>query len=90
MGINKLNVFNFTVHYKPGVANIVADILSLLLINNVGDPQGSSGLCSADEIRAIFDDAVNHSQNGEAWLPKVNIINADLETELLYRITNSN
>ena len=84
MGINELNVFNFTVHYKPGVANIVADTLSLLLINNVGDPQGSSGLCSADEVRAIFDGAVNQSQNSEAWLPKVNIINADLETELLY------
>ena len=27
---------------------------------------------------------MNQAQNGEAWLPKVNIINADLETELLY------
>ena len=27
---------------------------------------------------------MNQAQNGEAWLPKVNIINVDLETELLY------
>ena len=75
--------FNFTVHYKPGVENIVADTLSRLPINNVEDLQAFSGLCSVDEVRAIFDGVVNQAPNGETWLPKVNTINADLETELL-------
>ena len=28
---------------------------------------------------------MNQAQNRETWLPKMNIINADLETELLYK-----
>ena len=43
-----------------------------------------SRVCSVVEVKAISDDAVNQAQNGEARLPKVNIIKADLETELLY------
>ena len=53
--------FNFTVHYKPGVENIVADTLSRLPINNVEDLQDFSGLCSVDEVRTIFDIAVNQA-----------------------------
>ena len=64
--------------------NLVTDTLSWLRINNVEDLQAFSGLCSVDEAKAIFDGAVNQAQNSEAWLPKVNLINADLETELLY------
>ena len=82
--INELTDFNFTVHYKPDVENAVADTASRLPINDVEDLQAFSGLCSVDEVKAIFDGAVNQAQNGEAWLPKVNIINTDLETELLY------
>ena len=38
--------------------------------------------CRCD--KAIFDGAVNQAQNTEAWLPKMNIINTDLEPGLLY------
>lgn len=64
--------------------NVVADTFSRLPINNVEDFQAFSGLCFADEFKTIFNGAVNQTENGETWLPKVNIINADLETELLY------
>ena len=53
--------FDFTVHYKPGVENIVADTPSRLPINNVEDLQDFSGLCSVDEVRTIFDIAVNQA-----------------------------
>ena len=33
--MDKRTDFNFTVHYKPGVENVVADTLSWLLIINV-------------------------------------------------------
>ena len=64
--------------------NVVADTFSRLPINNVEDFQAFSGLCFADEFKTIFNGAVNQTENGETWLPKVNIINADLETGLLY------
>ena len=64
--------------------NVVADTLSQLPINNVGDLQAISRFCSVDDVKAIFDSAVNQAENGEAWLPDINIINTDLETELLY------
>ena len=53
--INELNDFNFTVHYKPGVEDVVADTLSWLPVNNVEDLQTFSGLCSVDKVKAIFD-----------------------------------
>ena len=72
--INELTNFNFKVCYKLGVGNVVADTLSRLSISNVEDLQAFSGFCSADEVKAIFDGAVNQAQNGKAWLPKVNIM----------------
>ena len=72
--MKELTDFNFTVHYKPGVENIVADTLSRLPINHVEDLQDFSELCSVDEVKTIFDSAVNQAQNGEAWLLRVNII----------------
>ena len=76
--------FNFTVYYKTSVQNVVADTLNRLPIYNVKDLQAFSGLCSVDEFKAIFDGGMNQAQNGEGWLPKVNIINLESETELLY------
>ena len=65
--------------------NVVVDTLGRLPITNFEDLQAFSGLCSVNEVIAIFNGAVNPAQNGEAWLPKVNKINADLQTELLYK-----
>ena len=56
--INKQVDFNFIVHYEPGVVNVVAETLSRLPINNAEDLQAFSGLCSVDEVRAIFDGVV--------------------------------
>ena len=61
----------------------MADILSRLPINNVENLQAFLGLCSVDEVRAIFYGAMNQTQNGKTRLSRVNITNADLETELL-------
>ena len=52
----------------------MADTLSRLPINHVEDLQDFSELCSVDEVKTIFDSAVNQAQNGEAWLLRVNII----------------
>ena len=62
--------------------NVGVDTLSRLPIGNVKDLQTFSGLCSLDQVKAIFDGALN--QDGERWLPKVIVISTDLESELLY------
>ena len=62
----------------------MADTLNRLPINTVKDLQVFPGLCFVDEVKTIFDGAVNQTQSGKAWLPKVSIINTDLEIELLY------
>ena len=82
--INKLTHFSFTLYYKTAVENVVAKSSSWSAINNIEDLQALSGLCSVDEVKAIFDGAVNQAHNDKAWLPKVNMINANLEIQLLY------
>ena len=62
--INELTDFNFTVHYKPGMENVVADTLIRLPINNVEDLQAFSGLFFIDGVRFIFDGPVKQEQNG--------------------------
>ena len=61
------------------MGNVVTDTLE--------DLQVFLEICSVDQVKAKLDDAVNHAHNYEAWLP--NIINADIETELLYAWRNS-
>ena len=62
--INVLADYNFIIHYKPGVENVVADTLSRLLIRDTKDLEAYSQLCGVDEVKAIFDGVVNQSCNG--------------------------
>ena len=48
--------------------------MNRLQINNVEDLQVFSGLCSVDEVKAIFGATVNQVQNGKAWVPNVSIM----------------
>ena len=58
--------FNFTVRYKPGVENVVVDTLGRLPITNFEDLQAFSGLCSVNEVIAIFT-LVDVLQNWLNW-----------------------
>ena len=62
----------------------LTDTFSRLSVNNVENLQDFSGLHSVDGVKAILNCAVNQAQNREAWLPKINIINANVKAELLY------
>ena len=85
--INELSNFNFTVHYKPGTQNVVADSLSRLPIEDKIDLSHYEGVCSVAEVRAIFDGAVNQNKDGESWIAAVNSISTtieEMESQLLY------
>ena len=85
--INELSDFNFTIHYKPGVQNIVADTLSRYPLSTKNDLQKYSIVCSTEEVQAVFNGAINQINNGESWLATINFINAiqkEQEHQLLY------
>ena len=57
--MNELASFSFSVHYKPGAQNHVADTLSSFPIHKDGCISEYSDLCDAEEIKSILDAAVN-------------------------------
>ena len=58
--VNELASFNFSIHYKPGTQNHVADTLSRFPIHKGSSISECSELCEAGEIKSILDAAVNH------------------------------
>ena len=79
--------YSFTIHYKSGVENVVADTFSKLSIRDAKDLEAYSQLRYVDDVKAIFDGVVNQSCNGETWIPKVNVVHSNmenLENKILY------
>ena len=79
--INELADNNFSIYFKPGIENIIADTLSRIPIRDIKSLEAYSQLCSVDEVKAIFYVAVKQSCNRETWLPKVNIVHANMENQ---------
>ena len=91
--VNELASYNFAIHYKPGVQNIVADTLSRFPYEQLNCRQSFTQTCSTEEVKAILDGAVNQSLNNETWIPTVNLINTtfnDSEDQLVYKAGSSN
>ena len=84
--VNDLSNFNFTIHYKPGIQNIVADALSRYPPTNKATLTTFSETCSVEEVKACFDGTINQSENNETWIALVNQINVkdEVENQLLY------
>ena len=57
--VNKLASFNFSIHYKPGAQNYVAETLSRFTIHEDSCISEYNELCDTDEIKSILDAAVN-------------------------------
>ena len=90
MSENELANFQFSVKYKPGIQNKVADSLS-------GFPKSSQDLeeygqiCSVEDVRAIFDGSFNQTNEEETWIPLINNITVKEkgeEDQLLYNATD--
>lgn len=60
---------------------VIADTLSRLPIRDTKDLRAYSQLCCVNEVKTIFDGVVNQSCNRETWIPKVNIVLANMENQ---------
>ena len=78
--MNELASFNFSIHYKPGAQDDVADTLSRFPIHKDS--------CISEEIKSVLDVAVNQQNNNESWIPTVNVLSTsynDIQAEILYK-----
>ena len=85
--INELANFNFSIHYKPGEQNVVADALSRFPIEKEYCRDQYSKTCSSVEVKSIFDGAINQQHDNETWIAVVNVTSNsfdDIQTEILY------
>ena len=72
--INELANFGISIHYKPGVQNVVADTLSRSPIEKEHCRDQYSKTCSSVGVKSIFDGAINKQHDSETWIAAVNII----------------
>ena len=73
--VNDLANFNFSINYKPGIQNNVADIESRLP-NSSRDRERQEEACSVEKKKAILDGSTNQIDMGEIQVPILNNINA--------------
>ena len=87
--VNELSNFNFSIHYKPGIENVVADSLSRYPLLQECNLEQYRHYLNPDEVKSAFDAVVNQVGNDETWVAAVNTINTvfnDIENEILYEV----
>ena len=85
--INEMADYHFSIHYKPGTENKVADSLSRFPIQSQIDMSEYKEVVYDEEIKAVFNGSVNQSENGESWIPVVNTVKCSIDgddTQFLY------
>ena len=65
--MNELQNLNFSIHYKPGAQNHVADTLSRFPIHKDNCISEYSELCDAKEIKSISDAVVNQQNKKDTY-----------------------
>ena len=88
--VNELANFQFSVNYKPGIQNNVADSLSRFPKSSQ-DLEEYGKICSVEEVRAIFDGSLNQANGEETWIPLSKNITVKVKVEedqLLYDATD--
>ena len=87
--VNELSNFNFSIHYKPGIENVLADSLSRYPFLQECNLEQYSQHLNPDEVKSVFDAVVNQVGNNETWVAAVNTTNTvfnDTENEILYDV----
>ena len=88
--VNESANFQFSVNYKPGIQNNIADSLSRFPKSSQ-DLEEYGQICSVEEVRAIFDGSLNQTNGEKTWIPLINNITVkekDEENQLLYNATD--
>ena len=80
--------YHFSIHYKPGTENKVADSLSRFPIQSqIGIVSKYKEVVHDEEIKAVFSESINQNENGESWTPVVNNVKCNIgsgDTKFLY------
>ena len=69
--VNELANFQFSLNYKPGIQNNVADSLSRFQKSSQ-DLEEYGQICSVEEAIAIFNGSLNQTNGEETWIPLIN------------------
>ena len=88
--LNKLSNFQFSVNYKPGIQNNVAESLSRFPKSRL-DLEEYRKICLAEETRAICDGSINQTNGEDLWIPLINKITVEKngeEDQLLYNASD--
>ena len=87
--VNELSNFNFSIHYKPGTENVVADLLSRYPRPQECNLEQYSHHLNPDEVKSAFDAFVNQVGNNETWFAaviRINTVFSDIENQILYDV----
>ena len=88
--LNKLSNFQFSVNYKPGIQNNVAESLSRFPKSRLHLEEYRK-ICLAEETRAICDGSINQTNGEDLWIPLINKITVEKngeEDQLLYNASD--
>ena len=75
---NELSNSNFSIHYKPGIENIVTDLLSRYPLLQECNLKQYSRHFNPDEVKPAFDAVFNQIRNNQTWVAAVNTMNTKL------------
>ena len=73
--VNELSNFNFSIHYKSGIENVVPESLSRYPLLQECNLERYSQHLNPNEVKSAFDAVANQVGNNETWVAVVNTIN---------------
>ena len=79
--------YHFSIQYKPGTENKVADSFSRFPIQSEIDMSEYKEVVHDEEIKAVFNRSINQSANCESWIPVINSVKCSIDgddTQFLY------
>ena len=83
--VNQLSDFNFSIHYKPGVENVVADTLSRAPISLNTAFIANTQSVDPPEIAAVMSSVDIQKKNDEVWVAALNVSNSADENQFVDR-----
>ena len=85
--VNELSDYHFTIHYKPGNENVVADALSRYPKLTETNMKDFSNKFEESDVKATFDSVLNQKDNDETWIAAINSISTtfnEIQNQILY------